>query len=371
MVSAAGFVERMGRFASAEVRPRAGLGSPGPFPHDLWDMMARERLLAFGVPEAFGGLDAPLLGQARAADALAREGRSLGLAVAWQSHNTLSRFFFAGFGSPEQKARWLPELAAGRITPAVAISEPGAGAHPKHLRTEAVADGDSFRLSGEKAYVTNGPIAGVFIVVAVSAIEGGRKRFTAFLLERDTPGLSFTEAGHVDGLYPVGHCGLRLDGCRVSRKAILGEPGTAYERMAQPLRDHEDMLGIGTLTGGMGAVLDLLGEGAPLGDAARDDATRESVGRMIATRAAVAELGRSVLSGAVAEPDRGILLLAARNLVQDYLREMEGAAAAVGAKQPEQLEFLARDLRILAGVARQVVRLRLRRLGDSVLSQPV
>ena len=369
MPDAAGLLERIGRFAREQVRPRQGLGSPGPFPDDLWTIMARERLLAFGVPEAFGGVGVPLLQQAEAADALAREGRNLGLAVAWQSHNTLSRFFFAGFGSPEQKAKWLPELAAGRITPAVAISEPGAGAHPKHLKTEAVPDGDAFRLSGEKAYVTNGPIAGVFIVVAVSAIEAGRKRFTAFLVEKGIPGLSFTQAGHVEGLYPVGHCGLRLDGCRVGREAIFGEPGSAYERMAQPLRDHEDMLGLGTLTGGMGAILDLFRD-APFGDAAPDDATRETVGRMIAIRAAVAELGRSILSDAVAEPQRGTLLLAARNLVQDYLRELDPLVAAAGGELPPPADLLGRDLRILAGVARQVVSLRLRRLGDSVLSPP-
>ena len=324
--------------------------------------MAAEGLLAWGIPKEFGGLDVAPAVQAIAADALAREGRNLGMAVAWQSHNTLSRFFFGRFASPEQKARWLPELAAGRVTPSVAISEAGAGAHPKHLKTSAIADGASFRLNGEKAYVTNGPIARIFIIVAVSGVEAGRKSFTAFLVERDAPGLSFTEAGHVDGLHPVGHCGLRLDDVRVGRDAILGRPGTAYSDMAQPLRDYEDMLGIGTLTGAMGAILDALAEhGAPV---SVDDAVREAAGRMIAVREAVDDLGQHVLSGDVPEPRRGILLLAARNLVQDFLREVDAVQAALGTPAECGTELLLRDLRILGGVARQVVRLRLRRLGD-------
>jgi acyl-CoA dehydrogenase len=360
--------ERMRRFARESVRPYPGLGRPGPFPHDLWAAMARQGLLSVGTPRAQGGLEVSLAEQAALVSILAREGRSLGFAVAWQSHNTLSRFFFAGFGSPAQQARWLPELAAGRISPAVAVSEPGAGAHPKHLRTEAARDGGGYRLNGEKAFVTNGTLAGLFVVLAITAVEAGRKRFTAFLVERGTPGLSFTEAGHVDGLYPVGHCGLRFENCRVGEEAVLGPEGTAFETMGQPLRDHEDLLGIGTLTGGMRAGLDMLSDAAAAGSFVPDDDTREAVGLMVAATAAVSEIGRGVLSGQAPDAERSTLLIAARHLVRDYLGQLERIAAAHPALPPE-IAILRRDLGILGGVARQVVRLRLRRLADSVLSR--
>ena len=77
----------------------------------------------------------------------------------------VARFFIEGFGNAEQRAAWLPRLAS------VAISEPRVGAHPKLLTTRAEEDADGYSISGEKAWVTNGPLAAVFIVLAVTSIE--------------------------------------------------------------------------------------------------------------------------------------------------------------------------------------------------------
>src|SRR3546814_1204526 len=130
-------------------------------------------------------------------------GRNLGVSTIWQGHNTLTRYLF-GFADAAQKARWLPELARGRTTVSVAISEPGVGAHPKHLGTTAIRHGERWRLDGRKAYVTNGSLAGLFAVLAVSGEADGRKQYSVFMVERGTPGLSFGE-GHVgDRLMPAG-----------------------------------------------------------------------------------------------------------------------------------------------------------------------
>ena len=114
----------------------------------------------------------------------------LGAGGAWTGRQVVARFFIAGFGDAEQRATWLPRLASGEYAASVAISEPGVGAHPKHLTTRAEQDADGFRITGEKAWVTNGPIAAVFVVLAVMAIENQRKRYGAFLVPRETPGLS-------------------------------------------------------------------------------------------------------------------------------------------------------------------------------------
>ena len=155
----------------------------------------------------------------------------------------MARFFIDGFGTAEQRAAWLSHLAS------VAISEPRVGAHPKLLTTRAEEDADGYSIFGEKAWVTNGPIAAVFIVLAVTSIEDGRKRYSAFLVPRDTPGLSIDEAPQYRALAPSRHCGLKLDGCRVPRSALLGSPGTAYETMALPFRDVEDAVGTFGLLG--------------------------------------------------------------------------------------------------------------------------
>ncbi len=115
----------------------------------------------------------------------------LGEGAAQAGRQLVARFFIGGFGNPEQRAAWLPRLAS------VAISEPRVGAHPKLLTTRAEEDADGYSIFGEKAWVSNGPLAEVFIVLAVTAIEGGRKRYSAFLVPRDTPGLSIDEAPNI------------------------------------------------------------------------------------------------------------------------------------------------------------------------------
>jgi acyl-CoA dehydrogenase len=161
----------------------------------------------------------------------------------------VARFFIAGFGNAEQRATWLPRLESGELAAAVAISEPRVGAHPKLLTTRADVEDDGYRISGEKAWVTNGPIAAVFVVLAVMAIEDGRKRYGAFLVPRETAGLTIKEMPEYRLLAPSRHCGLVLDGCRVPQPALLGAAGTAYETMALLFRDVEDAVGTFGLLG--------------------------------------------------------------------------------------------------------------------------
>lgn len=155
----------------------------------------------------------------------------------------VAEFFIEGFGTAAQRDAWQSRLAS------VAISEPRVGAHPKLLATRAEEVADGYAIFGEKAWVTNGPLAEVFIVLAITSIEDSRKRYSAFLVPRDTPGLSIDEAPEYRALAPLRHCGLKLDGCRVPGSTLLGTPGAAYETMALPFRDVEDAVGTFGLLG--------------------------------------------------------------------------------------------------------------------------
>lgn len=186
------------------------------------------------------------------ADLVARTGLS-DLGSAFAGRQVVGRFFIDGFGTPAQRAAWL------RTAAAVAISEPGVGAHPKHLTTRAEPAGDGWRLSGEKAWASNGPFAAVFIVLAIMAEENGRKRYGAFLVPRGAPGLAIHDNG-------TRHCGLSLRACEVPRAALLGAPGSAYETMALPFRDVEDAVGLSGLGGALRFALGRLrGEAHALG----------------------------------------------------------------------------------------------------------
>jgi acyl-CoA dehydrogenase len=152
------------------------------------------------------------------------------------------RHFVRGFGTEAQQAEW-----SGRSL-SVAISEPKVGAHPKLLTTRAESAAAGFRITGQKAWVSNGPSADAIIVFAITAQQQGRKRYSAFLVRRDTPGLTIDEMPDFHALRPSRHCLLTLDACAVPAAAVLGEIGTAYERMALPFRDIEDAVGtFGTL----------------------------------------------------------------------------------------------------------------------------
>jgi acyl-CoA dehydrogenase len=190
----------------------------------------------------------------------------LGAGGAWAGRRLVARFFIAGFGDEAQRTAWLPRLASGACVAAVAISEPRVGAHPKLLTTRAEADGDGYQITGEKAWVTNGPLAAVFVVFAVMAIEDGRKRYGAFLLPRDTPGLSINEMPEYRALAPSRHCGLVLDGCYVPQSALLGPAGIAYEAMALPFRDVEDAVGAFGLLGAFRFVLSGFASQSTAGD---------------------------------------------------------------------------------------------------------
>jgi acyl-CoA dehydrogenase len=140
-------------------------------------------------------------------------------------------------GTPEQKQRWLPELASGRLTGCFALTEPEAGSDATAQQTVAVRDGDHYRITGRKCFITNAPIAGLFTVFARTDMQArGAAGITAFLVERDTPGLSAPAGYRKMGQHgsPVGE--VILEGCRVHASAIVGGvPGLGFKTAMKAL----------------------------------------------------------------------------------------------------------------------------------------
>lgn len=140
-------------------------------------------------------------------------------------------------GTAEQKARWLPLLASGRVTGCFALTEPGAGSDATALTTRADRDGDDYLINGTKCYITNAPIADLFTVFArTDAAAAGARGISAFLVPRDTPGLTTPAANRKMGQHgsPVGEVGLQQ--CRVPASAILGGvPGQGFRSAMKAL----------------------------------------------------------------------------------------------------------------------------------------
>jgi acyl-CoA dehydrogenase len=264
----------------------------------------------------------------------------LGIGGIWGGRQLISRFFIDGFGNDVQRAAW-----RGRAL-SIAISEPKVGAHPKHLATCAEPDGGGFRISGEKAWVSNALLAEVIITLAITSVDGARKRYTAFIVPRDAPGMTLTDMPAYHALRPSRHCGLTLNGVWVPHTAILGEVGSAYERMALPFRDVEDAVGMFGLLGAFRFLLRRIG--------ARSDAAALSAGGLTGLAAVFEDAAEAI----VRVLDRGRMTGQAATLVGLRLLAAEWAMRArahlteFGPRDDTAIEQMLADVDATLSIAR-------------------
>jgi acyl-CoA dehydrogenase len=310
---------------------------------------------------------------ARGEAALVERTGLLGKGGSWAGRQMVARFFIGGFGNEVQRAAWLPRLASGECVASVAISEPRVGAHPKLLATRAEVDGDGYRITGEKAWVTNGPLAAVFVVLAVMAIEDGRKRYGAFLVPRETPGLSINELPEYRALAPSRRCGLVLDGCRVPHSALLGPAGTAYEAMALPFRDVEDAVGTFGLLGAFRFLLSRFARQSAAGDEAAPspgDEAALSLGGLAALTAVFAETADAVVAaldiGELAR--RSAALVGLRVLAAEMLQRARAYRDGFGPDLDSAVDRVFGDIEASLSVARGPRLARQARIGTLLTS---
>lgn len=203
----------------------AGRAADAPFARQAWNACAEFGLLGLPVPEEYGGGGEDGTAAVAAFEVLGYECADQGLLFSLQAHLWSVVMGVLELGTPDQKGAWLPPLIDGRWVAAHAMSEPDTGSDAFALRTRAVRDGDDYVLTGAKTFVTNAPVADVFLVFATVNPAAGMWGLTAFLLDRDTPGLSVSKPFEKLGLSgsPMGE--VVLDGCRVPAGRRIGEEG--------------------------------------------------------------------------------------------------------------------------------------------------
>src|ERR1051325_11402473 len=153
-------------FAEAELGDKiAPYDARHEFPHAIVAKLGPLGFLGVLVPEEHGGAGLDYVSYALIVEELNRGDASVGITM-W-AHNSLCTNHINLFGSPEQKARWLPRLARGEVLGAWGLTEPGSGSDAAAMRTRAVADGDHFVLNGSKAFITNAGVSGLTVAMAV------------------------------------------------------------------------------------------------------------------------------------------------------------------------------------------------------------
>lgn len=200
----------------------------GAFPWDKWGLVRQSGMLRIPFETRWGGLGHELLTTMYVLESLGHGCRDGGLSFSVVTHMTSTGVPLQRFGSAALADRYMPAICDGSLIGAHAISEPEAGSDVMSMRTTATPDGDAFVLHGKKAFVTNGPVAGIFVVYARTGAVQGSFGITAFLLERATPGLAVGPPLDKMGLGNSPLCELILDGCRVPRERMLGRLGSGF-----------------------------------------------------------------------------------------------------------------------------------------------
>ncbi len=181
--------------------------------------------LGLSAPEAYRGLGLDAVTTARVVEAFGRGTSDVGLLFAAAAHLFAAVMPIVEHGSPALKERLLPGLCAGEKVGANAITEPDAGSDVFALATRATRDGDHYILDGVKSYVTNGPIADVIVVYAMTAPQHGYLGVSAFAVESGTPGLVVGKAFEKIGLASAHTSPVYLEGCRVPAESRIGAEG--------------------------------------------------------------------------------------------------------------------------------------------------
>jgi alkylation response protein AidB-like acyl-CoA dehydrogenase len=267
----------------------AAWDTAGEMPQGFVRELADAGLFGLVVPEAHGGIGFGATAYARVLQEIGRYDGSVAVTVG--AHSSIGMRGLLLFGTDEQKARFLPRLATGELVAAFCLTEPGAGSDAAGIKTTAVRDGDDWVLNGEKIWITNGGIAGFFTVFAKTSLEG-RGHITAFIVTRDTPGV--TVGPHEDkmGIRASSTTAVAFENVRVPSANVLGEVGKGFKVAMRILNAGRTGLGGGSV-GGMKRLIEL---------AARHARDRSQFGRPIATFETIRQkLGQMTLDCYAAE----------------------------------------------------------------------
>lgn len=211
-------------FSQEQLAPYAGQWDQDRrLPPEVIRQMGELGLLGMMVPAEWGGSRSDDLTYAMAIEEVAAGCASC--AVLMSVHNSVGCVPILKFGTPEQKAAWLPGLASGQQIGAFCLTEAHSGSEADALRTQAVLDGEHWVLNGSKQFVTNAEIASVAIVFAVTDPALGKKGISAFLMPTRTPGFIVGPREKKMGIRASDTCPITLDQCRIPAANLLGERG--------------------------------------------------------------------------------------------------------------------------------------------------
>ena len=228
-------VETVRRFVSERLRPlEAQVAEEDAMPSDVVEEMKQLGLFGLSIPAEYGGLDLSMEDECLVAVELGRT--SPAFRSTFGTNVGIGSQGLVMFGTPEQKQKYLPGIASGDIVTSFALTEPEAGSDSANVQTRAIRDGDHYVLNGSKRFITNANKAHLFTVMARSDPEKpGAGGVSAFLVERDLPGLSVGKPEKKMGQQGAHICDVVFDNVRVPAENRLGREGEGFKVAMQVL----------------------------------------------------------------------------------------------------------------------------------------
>jgi acyl-CoA dehydrogenase len=294
------FADQVRAMAAEQLRPIAEAGTPGRVNRELIKAMGQLGLL----PRLFPGIGS-LSREAAATDlcllreALATQSTEAETALALQG---LGAYPILQAGHEDTVRRWLPAVAAGDAVAAFALTEPEAGSDAAALALRAESDGDGWRLTGEKTWISNAPEADVYTVFARTTPGAGARGVSAFAVPADRPGL---RGEHLDMISPHPIGSLTFDGVWVDRTELLGEPDRGFRvamRTLDLFRPSVGAFAVGMAQAALDAAVRHAGTRAAFGGPLKD---QQAVAHLLAEMATRTEAARLLVYAAAAAYDAG------------------------------------------------------------------
>jgi alkylation response protein AidB-like acyl-CoA dehydrogenase len=214
------------RFAQKELnKEMVARDAEGRFSRELWVKCAEVGLQGMPLPEQYGGQGADPLTTIMALEALGYGCSDNGLIFAINAHMWSAEMPLLRFGTEEQKQRYLPGMCDGTLIGVQGMTEPGSGSDAFGLKTTAESRGDSYVLNGTKTFITNAPVADVFVIFASTDPKAGALGISAFLVDTGTPGLEVGKPFSKMGLRTSPMSELFFDDCVLPAERMLGKSG--------------------------------------------------------------------------------------------------------------------------------------------------
>jgi len=238
-------LELVDEVSEKEFAPRADeISAKGEFPAENIKKLTELDLFGITIPEEYGGLGMDYLTWTLVSERISRACTTTGLIF---GTNLLCTYPLLQFGNEEQKKKYLPPLAKGETLGAFALTEPEAGSDAGNVQTTAIKEKDSYVLDGTKIFITNGEVAGTYIIIANMDRARGPRGLTAFIVEKGNPGFTFGQHFDKMGLSALPNVELIFDNCRIPSENLLHKEKRGFRVAMRTFAAGRIGVGIGAL----------------------------------------------------------------------------------------------------------------------------